>query len=81
MSIETVPRCTVVEILDVGANRPLETAVHSVPQGKTASLPFVVTGGTDAISFAPGSDADDAAAAGRNPLTPNSDFLLIVQYL
>ena len=41
-------------------------------------LPLIVAGGTDPISFAPGSDADAAAAAGRDPLAPNSDFLLTI---
>ena len=44
-------------------------------------LPLIVTGGTDAIPFALGSDADAAAAAGRDPLTPNRNFLLAVQCL
>ena len=41
-------------------------------------LPLIVAGGTDAISFALDSDADAAAAAGRDPIAPNSDFLLSI---
>ena len=38
-------------------------------------------GGTDTISFSLGFDAGAAAAAGRNPLAPNRNFLLTVQCL
>ena len=41
-------------------------------------LLLIVTGGTDVISFAPGSDTDAAAAAGRDPLAPDRDFLVVI---
>lgn len=76
------PRCTVVEILAAGRNTYL-CKLRCALRRKTKQflLPLIVTGGTDAIPFALGSDADAAAAAGRDPLTPNRNFLLAVQCL
>lgn len=82
MSTEMSPMRTVVEILAAGATHTsgkLRCTLYR--ETKQFLLPFVVAGGTDAIFFAPGSDADAAAAAGRDPLAPNSDFLLPVQCL
>lgn len=76
------PRCTVVEILAAGATHTsANCGVLCAARQNQFLLPLIVTGGTDAIPFALGSDADAAAAAGRDPLTPNRNFLLAVQCL